>query len=856
MTPPQNIAHYRITTKLGEGGMGAVYRATDTKLGRDVAVKVLPDSFALDADRMARFERESRVLASLNHPNIAAIHGVEDRAIVMELVEGDTLRGPMPLEEALPIIHQLIDALEYAHEKGVVHRDFKPANIKVTPEGRVKVLDFGLAKAMSVDATPGDPASSPTLTMRGTVAGMIMGTAAYMAPEQARGASLDKRADIWAFGVVVCELLTGRRLFEGSSISDTLAAVLKETPAFENVPANLRRLLRLCLEKDPRRRLRDIGDARALMDAEAPVVMERRPSGWLWPALAAMGLTAFAALAFFHFRESQPEAPPVRFEIPLPEKTTFNGHVAVSPDGKHIAFAASAANGRSLVWIRDLDKVESRPLAGTENGGHFFWSPDSRSLAFWADEKIKRVDVAGGPVQVICESVIALNGTWNSEGWIVIGTTERGLFRVPAAGGTPVEIAHPDTRTETNYSHPVFLPDGRHILYIIESIRSGENAIYVGDFRPEGELGPRKKVTLSRTGPRYVPGPRHVGEILFIRDETLLSQKFDEQKLETVDDPHPVAEQVGSFLARPFFGVSGNGVLAYWVGGNLPRSLIWFDRKGNQLGAPLNGEFSELSLAPDGQRAAVGQRRPGVVDPEVAVVDLKRGNSMRIASDPSSLGSAIWSPDAKQLAFSTSGFHEIHLKLSSGAGNEEKLEGLPVGITVPTDWSGDGKLILFEGQTAAPRSNLWVYPISGDHKPYVYLNHAMTGRFSPDSRYVAYVSDETGRSEVYVQEFPASGGKWQISTDGGSQPRWSGDGKEIFFADTDQNVMAVSVTTRPAFAVSAPQRLFYGNMFRAIRSGFYRYDVTRDGQRFLVNTYQSMMTGRNLNVVLNWRSGK
>jgi len=855
MSPEQTIAHYRVTAKLGEGGMGTVYRATDTKLHRDVAIKVLPDSFAQDPDRMARFERESHVLASLNHPNIAAIHGVEERAIVMELVEGDTLHGPMEFEEALPVIHQLIDALEYAHEKGVVHRDLKPANIKVTPEWRVKVLDFGLAKAMSGDTMAGEPASSPTLTMRGTVAGMIMGTAAYMAPEQARGQSVDKRADIWAFGVVVHELVTGRRLFEGASISDTLAAVLKETPDCESVPAGLRKLLRLCLEKDPRKRLRDIGDARVLIEAEAalPALQPRRVAA-LWPALAAAGLLAFAVLAFFHFREAPPETSVVRFQVPLPEKTQFNGHVTVSPDGKRIAYAASGETGRSLIWIRELDKAEPRALAGTENGGHFFWSPDSRSLAFYADEKLKRVDVNAGSLQTICDTVNALNGAWNSEGWIVFGTTAGGLSRVPASGGTPVEVSHPDPRTETNHSHPVFLPDGRHILYAAEGLRAGEGAIYVAGFRPNAELERAKKIILSQTGPRYVPGPKGIGHILFIRGETLLEQSFDERTLQTVGDANPLIEQVGSFLARPFFGVSSNGVLAYWSGGNVPRSLIWFDRKGNQVAPPLKGDFYELSLSGDGERAAVGQRRR-ITDQEIAVVDLSRGTSMRIASDPVGLGSAIWSPDGKRLAFSSGGFREIHVKLSSGVGDEEKLAGLPPGISIPTDWSQDGKLILFEGQSAAPRSNLWIFPIGGDRKPYLYLNNAMNGRFSPDSRFVAYVSNETGRSEVYVQEFPPSGGKWQVSTEGGSQPRWNGDGKEIFFTDTDQNVMAVSVTIKPEFHVSSPRRLFYGNMFRAIRPGFYRYDVSRDGQRFLLNAYQSMSTGQ-LNVVLNWKSGK
>jgi Tol biopolymer transport system component len=838
--------------------MGEVYRANDTKLHRDVAIKVLPDSFAHDADRMARFEREAHVLASLNHPNIASIYGVEDRALVMELVEGDMLHGPMPVEEALPVIHQLIDALEYAHEKGVIHRDLKPANIKLTPEGRLKVLDFGLAKALSDEPTPsGDANVSPTLTMRATMAGTILGTAAYMAPEQARGANVDKRADIWAFGVVVYELVTGKPLFQGPSISDTLAAVLKEAPDFQPVPERLRKLLRLCLEKDPRRRLRDIGDARTLLESDAaPATSEAGRVAIFWPVLAVAGILATAALGVRHLTESERPAPQVRFSIPLPDnKTSFNGHVAVSPDGKHVAFAAASEDGRSLIWIHDLDRLDSRPLSGTDDGGYFFWSPDSRSLAFWAAGKMQRVDVAGGAVLNICETLVALNGAWSSDGTIIFGTTERGLFRVPASGGTPVPISHPDPQSELNHSHPIFLRDGKHLLYHAESFRYGEGGIRVAAFRPDGELEPGKNVVQSQTAARYVPGPNRTGQLLFIRGETLFAQAFDESRLEVTGEARPLADRAGSFLARPFFGVSQTGVLAYWAGTGVSRSLVWFDRNGNRIGRAIEGSLSELAISPAGDRVAVGQRRPGAMNLEIGVVDLKTGSTIQVAADPTGVGAPVWSPDGKRLAFSTAGFHELHLKLSSGAGEEEKPVGLPQGVKIPSDWSRDGKYILFEGGSAAPNSDLWVLPLGGDTKPYLYLSHASSGRFSPDGHYVAYTSAETGRSEVYVQEFPPKGGKWGISTSGGAEPIWSADGREIFFSEGDQNLMSAKVSTAPSFQVSTPQRLFVANMLRAVRPGFYKYSVTRDGQRFLVNSVQPSPNGQ-LNVILNWNSGK
>ena len=526
---PSAIAHYRITAKLGEGGMGEVWRATDTKLGREVAIKILPDSFAQDPDRLARFTREAQVLASLNHPNIAAIYGVEDQALVMELVEGPTLaeriaQGPIPHVEALPIARQIAEALEYAHERGVVHRDLKPANIKVTPEGRVKVLDFGLAKALTSESPGAGPAaspmSSPTVTIRAgaSVMGTILGTAAYMSPEQARGQAVDKRSDIWSFGVVLFEMLTGQQMFKGETVSDTLAAVLKTDPDWAKLPADtpapIRAVLRRCLERDRKKRLRDIGDAflEVATYSDEPPGPRQGWSYW-WPvgvALLSLATLVLAVLLVAHFREQlQPT-----FQVSLlpPEKAAFapvlsqNGGMAISPDGRTLAFVATQ-EGRTLLWVRKLDSLIARPLAGTEHAYQPFWSPDNRFLGFFAGNQLKKIEVAGGLAQVICEATIGRGGTWNREGVIVFSGIDRTLYRVPAAGGTsPAKLTALDpTRQENAHYWPEFLPDGKHFLYLARSGGQGKSAILVGSVDGKPGASPRMELVKAAANAKYVP---------------------------------------------------------------------------------------------------------------------------------------------------------------------------------------------------------------------------------------------------------------------------------------------------------------------------------------------------------------
>jgi Tol biopolymer transport system component/predicted Ser/Thr protein kinase len=885
MSPQTSIGHYRIVSKLGEGGMGAVYRATDTRLNREVAIKVLPEAVASDPDRLARFTREAQVLASLNHPNIAAVYGVEERAIVMELVEGQSPAGPLTSEGALPLIRQLIDALEYAHEKGVVHRDLKPANLKITPEGRLKVLDFGLAKALSAEtAAPGNPASSPTLTMQGavqgTMAGMIMGTAAYMSPEQARGQKVDQRADIWSFGVVFYELLTGRRLFGGDTISDTLAAVLKTDPDWSALPPDtppaIRRLLRRCLERDRKRRLADIADARLEIDEalEFPALTSATPARaalrW-W--ITAIGLVALAglAVAVVHFRETPPQPAAVRFQIPAPEKASFGSNgMALSPDGRQLAFIASGADGHPMLWVRPLDSVTAHVLPGTEGAGYSpFWSPDSRSVGFLVQGKVKKIDAAGGPPETLCDiPSVLLGGSWSRDGVVIFGASAGGLLRVPQAGGVATRLTTVDERHgEFGHLRPWFLPDGRHFLYF--SRAGPETGIYLAALDgPE-----RKRLAATSQAGAYAPpaaGSQN-GHLLFLREGTLIAQPLDARRFEPAGEPFPVAEQVGSLLSLGFFSVSANGVLAYRNGaaGTGGVQLVWFDRQGKSLGAlgspGLYG--SGPTLSPDGNRVAVDQVDTGTAGTRnVWVMDVARGVPTRFMSDSERDISPVWSPKGDRLVFASirgTGYG-IYQKDFSGSGKEELLLE-SANIRLPNSWSPDGRYLLYSALGQKTGSDLWVLPAAAGtpsaSKPTPYLQglyNEQQGQFSPDGHWIAYSSDEIGSYQVYVQSFPAGAGKFRVSAAGGAQPRWRRDGKEIFYIGADGRLTAVDVKTGPKFETGAPRALFDAQIpAPLLADSSFHYDVAADGGRFLVNSAATDRAGpaaTPITVIVNWQA--
>jgi Tol biopolymer transport system component len=872
MTQPETITHYRITAKLGEGGMGAVYRATDTKLNRDVAIKVLPEAFAQDADRMARFGREAQVLASLNHPNIAAIYGVEERALVLELVEGPTLaeriaKGPIPLDEALAIARQIAEAFEYAHDKGIVHRDLKPANVKVTPEGRVKVLDFGLAKAISGDGVSADPANSPTLTMRATVAGVILGTAGYMAPEQAKGKGVDKRADIWAYGVVLYEMLTGGRLFAGETVSDTLAAVLTKEPDVERVPAPVRKLLRSCLEKDPKRRLRDIGDAWRLLE-EAPAAAATAPSrsrlGSAWVGVSGVLAVAAAVLALVHFREAPPPRPVVRFSVPPPPKNVFGSWLAVSPDGRHLAFPAGGPDGVTRVWVRSLDSLEARPLAGTEGGvvTCVFWSPDGRFLVFQQGNKVKKIDIGGGPPETLSDSPnTLLGGAWSAGGVILLGGNSGPIVRVSPAGGTAAPVTHLDRpRGDTFHSDPIFLPDGRHFLYFRHSSKAENQGVFAGSLDAKPEEQSLKRILPVDFSPGYVPpgASRSLGYLLFLREETLMAQPFDDRRLETTGEPVPVAEHIGTSVSRAFFSASPAGVLA-WRGGGGVQQLGWYNRDGQFLGrAGDPADYHDVALSPDGTRVAFSRGTQGA-GLQIWILDLARGVQTRVTFLHESVRSPVWSPDGRYLAFSSLSGRSLYVQVVNAAGSAEPVFEGPV--TAVNHWSPDGRYLLF---TQAPNgSDLMALsnPSSGgERKAIPVANSEATewhGQASPDSRFVAYESNESGTSEVYLRPFPPGderAAKWLVSSNGGAQPRWRGDGKELYYIDPGHTVMAVDVNTQATPPAGTPHRLFTPPAINYLQLMF-QYDVTRDGKRFLIIGPMEGAVMEPATVVLNWEEG-
>jgi Tol biopolymer transport system component/predicted Ser/Thr protein kinase len=854
----ETIAHYRITAKLGEGGMGEVYRATDTKLGREVALKILPDAFARDVERMARFEREARVLAALNHPNIAQIYGVEDRALVMELVEGETLKGPLPLETALNYAKQIAEALEAAHEKGIVHRDLKPANIKVTPQGVMKVLDFGLAKAAEEPA--GEPENSPTLTISPTRAGLILGTAAYMSPEQARGKPVDKRADIWAFGVVLYETLTGQRLFTGDTISDTLAAVLKEEPDLERVPAKARLLLQSCLEKDPKKRLQAIGDWRLLLDKGTTELWQaKRRDIWLPWAIAAALAAVAVALAFVHFREAPPQKPVLRYTIAAPENASFLHSFAISPDGRLLAVAVDVKGKRQL-WVRAMDALQAQPMPGTDDAAYPFWSPDSRYIAFFAQARLKTIAAGGGPAQVVCDvSGAGAGGSWSRDGVIVFssgyGSGASSIQRVSAAGGVPADVAMPKGSSR----FPVFLPDGRHFLIVFTSGFAEKDGIYESSL--DGKENRRVLADISNV-------VLSVGRLLFVRENTVMAHPFDVARGQPLSEVFPVIEGISpttNFSYSPF-SASETGVLLYLSGGvgGQDNQIAWYDRAGKFLsGVDVSGRVLDPAISPDERTLAFRRLRSTGAD--LWLRDLTRGAESRFTADPSIDFAPFWSPRGDRIAFASNragGIIKLYEKAASGTRQDELLWGSG-NSNFPTQWSRDGRFIVFSELAPKTKQDIWLLPMGGvsQRKPFAFLRsefNELFGQLSPDSHWMAYTSDETGQREVYVRPFPAGEGQWKISIAGGEQPRWRGDGRELFFLAAEGKMMSVSVKaaagTKPSFEPATPQPLFETHLAHGPADNVFEYDVTADGKRFLLDTTGSASAPM-LNVVVNWDAG-
>jgi eukaryotic-like serine/threonine-protein kinase len=864
----ESIAHYRITAKIGAGGMGEVYRATDTKLGRDVAIKVLPAAVARDPERMARFEREAKVLAALNHPNIAAIYGLEDRAIIMELVEGPTLAeriasGPIPLEESLKIAAQIADALEAAHERGIVHRDLKPANVKAPHEGPVKVLDLGLATALpGGDREASSAANSPTLTMGATEAGVILGTAAYMSPEQASGRRVDRRADIWSFGIVLWEMLTGKRMFDsGETVSHILADVLRAPIDLEKLPAAtppaIRELLKRCLDRDVKTRLRDIGEARiaisrvgqAVLPPVAVTVPSRAAGGigaWITAAVFALAL---ATLAFLHFRETPPPEHTLRYTIAPPESVQLVHSFAISPDGRTLVMAA-AVNGKLQLWQRPLDALQWQPMPSTDGGAYPFWSSDSRNIAFFAGGKLRRIAASGGPSQPVCDATNGRGGSWNRDDVIVFSPAPQDttVQSVPAGGGVPHDV----TKTKGIYRFPKFLPDGRHFLYLVSGLNPEKNGTYVSSL----DGTENRRLLADNSSVEFAPssGAGRLGHLVFIRENTLMAQPFDGGTGQVSGEVFPVSEGVAFTNVNNFAPVtaSGNGVLLYWTGGGGGgggiNQIVWYDRAGKLLepvGQP--GIVIMPAISPDEKTIAFSRGDSGSSNRDIILRDLGRQNDRRLTTDASQNATPFFSPKGDRIVFrSDRGGHvgDLYLRASNGSGQDEVLLSTPNPKMV-NQWSRDGRFIVYMDQDPKTKTDVWYLPMgeggktSGKQMPFVHSEfNEFHGQLSPDSKWMAYTSEVSGQREIYVQPFPSADNELRISTAGGAQPRWRGDGKELFYLAPDGKLTAVAVTAtagpKPSLTAGVPVALFDTHI-SAQTQVFFNYDVTADGKRFLVD---------------------
>jgi Tol biopolymer transport system component len=857
--------------------MGEVYRARDTKLKRDVAIKTLPDEFSHDPDRLSRFQREAEVLASLNHPNIAAIYDLQEadgaRFLVLELVEGETLaerlqRGPIPIDEALQIAKSICEALEAAHEQGIVHRDLKPANVKITSDGNVKVLDFGLAKALQ-ERQLSNLSHSPTLLSAASMPGVILGTAAYMSPEQAKGRPVDRRTDIFALGCVLYEMLTGRQAFTGDDAAQILARVLERDPDWSVLPARLspriRELLHDCLQKDVRRRRRDAADVRIDIDRASTQPVEiaaAAPLGSsshrIWVGLVVLFLAGMLALAVPAIRYFHPTAaiPEMRVEINTPG-SSVPFEFALSRDGMRLAFVADD-NGAQRLWVRQLNSVGAHSLPGTDGADWPFWSPDSRSIGFFANGRLKRIDIDGGAPQILADAASARGGTWNQDGVILFSAnTTAPLSRIPATGGTPEVVTHLE-QGQGSHRFPQFLPDGHHFLFEYFLVSSDRSGIYIGSL---DDTSIKRLLTASDTNALWAPP----GWLLFMQQGTLRAQALDISRGALTGNPVTVADSVsfdGSNSSWGGFSASATGMVAYRSSAGSRTQLTWFDRTGKmqgRVGEPDENSLSFPEVSPDGRRVAVTRTVQGNAD--VWLLDVLRGTATRFTFDAALDTRPLWSLDGTLIVFNSNRKNNLDLysKPSSGAGVEQLLIDSP-NIKVPYSWSADGHFLLYGEDSPKTGYDLWALPMQGDRKPIPVVNSPFPerdGQFSPDGRWVAYDSNESGRSEIYVVPFPPGGGKWQVSTAGGAMPRWRHDGKELFFISPDTQMMAASVSTSgTSFEATQPIALFQAHTIVGgpNTNNKHQYAVSADG-RFLINVAADP-TIAPITLILNWQPSK
>ncbi|MBN2320338.1 MAG: protein kinase [Acidobacteria bacterium] len=855
----QTLSHFRLVEKIGQGGMGEVYLADDTTLDRKVALKFLPEAFTSDPERMARFEREAKLLASLNHPNIAGIYGLEqadgNRFLVLEYVAGETLqarlsKGALPLEEALELCRQIAEGLEAAHEKGVIHRDLKPANVMITAEEKVKILDFGLAKALSDDTQSIDSSQSPTLTEAMTQPGVILGTAAYMSPEQAKGKAVDKRADIWAFGCILYECLSGKRVFEGETVTETLAAVIKEPPDLEKIPAKTRFLLRRCLEKDPKKRLRDIGDTMALLESlpEDPSVSE--PSrhsrlAWIWAAIASLLAIALGIASIFNFRGQESEE--IMFlKIDVPASRVIQP--TVSPDGHHIVFGA-IKDGENMLWLRSFAKQQNYPLQGTDDAMHPFWSPDSQSIGFGAEGKLKTIDITGGYPKTLCDlpdGLLFRGGTWSQDDVLLFtGGGGSSLYQISANDGTPVAVTQLDqSRKENTHRFPFFLPDGEHFLFTVRSELPENHGIYIGSINS----GERIQV-INVLSKAVFAAPDY---LLFAKDGKLIAQRFDPDRLEATGEQMEINLQLGNtVLGYSPFSVSETGRLIYSSLTTLfALPLVWMDRSGREI-SEIGLIGVEPSLSPYGNQIAVQRFQPDTDSTDIWLIDSDRGPPEPLTRHPGWDQHPIWSPDGTQIIFSSNreGVAQLFQASVDGSGSETQLFVSTTAVRC-TDWSDQH--IVYRNDDPDTNIDLWALPLFGNREPFPIANSGFSeaqGRVSPDGNWIVYSSDATGQPEIYIQEFPSQEKRQRVTENGGSDPRWRRDGKELFYVSADGKLMAIPVKLGDEPDFGTPEELFDAKIFNISQEGTV-YDVSKDGKRFILPKPTDPPS--ELNVVLNW----
>ena len=885
LAPGTRLGPYEIVAPIGAGGMGEVYKARDTRLERTVAVKVLPAHLSASADVRQRFEREAKTISSLSHPHICALYDVGNQDgiefLVMEYLEGETfsdrlVKGPLAFDQVLRYGLEIADALDKAHRQGIVHRDLKPGNVMITKSG-VKLLDFGLAKAVAPTAARSGASLTALPTQAGrdlTAEGTILGTFQYMAPEQLEGRDADARTDIFAFGAVLYEMATGKKAFAGRSQASLISSIMTSEPApastvVPTAPAAFDRVVRTCLAKDPDDRWQTAHDIAVQLRwiqesgsaiSPAPAITRRRTVGRVLPwIVAALAIVGLGALLVRDRLRPAAALPVTRFSILPPEKTIFtppgelsSSQFALSPDGRSIVFVANSNNGRPLLWVRSFDSFAAVPLNGTEEALHPFWSPDGRSIGFFTPTALKRVEVAKGAPQKLCDAAAGRGGAWNGAGVILFThSANTPIFRVPETGGDPVAATVLDAaRGEDRHRFPVFLPDGKRFLYWARAPRTDYTGVYVASLdSPNGRL-----VVKAQAMGLYA-----AGRLLTVQQGTLVSFPFDEKAARVTGPPTRIAETIptGNPPGYAPFSVAGREALAFSLPVAKSRQLVWFDRSGRKVGTVGEaGDYSTPRLSPDGKKLAVAIREQSKSDTDLWLFDFSRQTWSRFTFDPAAERAPLWSPDGTRILYTVGGITnvlELYEKPASGSGEPRLAVGSPFD-KFPSDWSRDGRFIVYHSLGGKTFWDIFVAPVDGG-KPFPFLATKaieVQGQISPDGRWMAYASDESGRLEVYVTRFPDKHGHWQISSNGGTQPSWRADGKEIFYLGPDQALMSVGVQAGDSFESGAPTILFRASFPMLVPAYWANYSATPDGQRFLVSELVSETASTPINVTLNW----